>query len=312
VNVRIGITALVLIRLLLPNNVAPAREPFDSIGFLLGGLGLALVTVVLEIVDNGYLPLWSLALLLLTGVVLVLAALSHSKNRSTPLFDLSLFKIGTFRTGILMTVVGLLSCAGITFLVAVLLQDLFHYSAVHAGVVLFCSAVGAILTKPLIAPILGRVGYRWTLGGFPIVICASLLLLMTINDQTPDWYMCLALFVFGCGYSVFMNIVNSLPFLDVPPDKTSKATSLQGTILQLSSSLGVTCAALLLHRFLGDKQVRLGAGDSTTATLASFHLTFLVLGLVSLSLVTFSWLISGASKGLAIDQEGAQRLGVCE
>ncbi|MGA2621502.1 MAG: hypothetical protein ABSF26_28095 [Thermoguttaceae bacterium] len=95
------------------------------------------------------------------------------------------------------------------------------------------------------------------------------------------------MFLFGCGQSIFMNMVNAVPFLEVGPEQTSKATSLQATILQFSMSLGISFAVLLLDCRLDAGQLTLGARRQVDAVFGSFHFVFLVMAAVC---VANSWL----------------------
>jgi hypothetical protein len=79
-----------------------------------------------------------------------------------------------------------------------------------------------------------------------------------VDNRLRNTVIALLMFLYGCRQSIFMNMVNAIPFLDVSPERSSKATSLHGTVLQFSMSLGISLAALLLDASLESRQLTRG------------------------------------------------------
>jgi EmrB/QacA subfamily drug resistance transporter len=283
VNVPVGAVAMAAIALLARNDRSPSPSPLDVRGFLALGLGLSLVTVTLESLDGRGLAPATVTLLIATGLLCLAYGVCRCLVVSNPVFDLSLFCIGTFRVGLLQTMIGLLGCGGIPLLVAVLLQGQYGYSPLHAGEVLFFAALGSLLVKPCISPLVRRFGYRAILTVYPLSMSAALGLLAFSSVPDSFWLMAGLMFLFGACQSVFMNMVNAIPYLDVAQDRSSKATSLQSTVQQLSLSLGITFAALLLDRNLSAAQLTLGDRAQSPGVLAAFQAVFAVLAVVSLA-----------------------------
>ncbi|MGA2031019.1 MAG: DHA2 family efflux MFS transporter permease subunit [Thermoguttaceae bacterium] len=286
VNVPVGIAAFAAIALLAENHRPSCCARFDARGFLAAGLGLAILTYTIESLDNHCFSAVTVAGLVAAGLLLLVLAIVHCLRSSAPVFDLSLFASNTFRIGVLQAMVGMVACGGMPLLIAVLLQSQLGYSPLQSGMVLFCSAVGALAIKPWIAGTVKRIGTRTVLAAYPLYLAAVLLLLARTDSCTSLSHFAVLMFLFGCGQSVFMNMVNAVPFLDVGPEQTSKATSLQGTILQFSMSLGISFAVLLLDWRLDAGHLTLGAGPQVDAIFGGFHFVFLVMAAVS---VANSW-----------------------
>ena len=286
VNVPVGIAACVAIALLAQNHRPPCCGRFDVRGFLAAGLGLTILTYTIESLDNHYLSTAAVAALVATGLLLLGFAIVHCLRSATPVFDLSLFASNNFRVGMLQALVGMVACGGMPLLIAILLQSQLGYSPLQSGMVLFCSAVGSLAIKPWIVRIVKRAGTRTVLAAYPLGLAAVLLLLTCTDGHTSLWHFGGLMFLFGCGQSIFMNMVNAVPFLDVDPDRASKATSLQGTILQFSMSLGISLAALLLDWRLDAGYLTLGARPEMDAIFGSFHVVFLAMAAIC---VANSW-----------------------
>jgi len=282
VNVPVGAVAMVAIAWLAHNDRAASPAPLDVRGFAGLGLGLALVTFALESCDERGAAPATLALLGAGGLTCLGYGIRRCLTTPNPVFDLSLFRIATFRVGVLQTVVGLLGCGGIPLLVAILLQAQCGYSPLRAGQVLFFAALGSLLAKPTISSFVQRFGYRTVLTVYPL--CMGGVLWHLAVSAVPDafWQMAGLMFLFGACQSVFMNVINAVPYLDVPHDRSSKATSLQSMVQQLSLSLGITWATLLLDHNLTAAQLTLGKPTQTPAVMGVFTAVFSVLAVVSL------------------------------
>jgi EmrB/QacA subfamily drug resistance transporter len=243
INLPIGLAGVVLTGLFVPNIREPSPLKLDVRGLVLTGLGLAGFAYGFENLGRGLFPL---AVLLGGGASLALYGL-HFRSAANPILNLRLLGVPTFRAA---TVGGLFSrmANGATpFLLALLLQLGFGLSAFHAGLLTFIAAVGAILMKTTAGPILKRFGFRRVLifnGMLTAAIFASYAL---FRPTTPHWLLMGTLLVGGFVRSLQFTSLNSLAYADVPQGAMSQASSFSSVFQQLSQSLGIGAAALLIH-----------------------------------------------------------------
>ena len=282
VNVPVGVAAIAAIGWLAPRDEPQAWEPFDARGFLAGGLGLAVWTFVLESLDNHYLDAAAIAGLIVGGTALVCYAVFHCLRSPGAVFDLSLFRLNTFRTGVLQAVVGMLACGGLPLVIAIVLQTQLGYGPLQSGLVLFFGAIGSVAVKPWVSRLIRAIGQRALLALYPLGSAAVLVALGTTDEETSFWQFAAMMFCYGCCQSIFMNMVNAIPFLEIPPERLSKATSLQGTVAQFSMSLGISFAALVLDTLLESHHLVLGTESQTVAILSDVRLVYWILAGVSL------------------------------
>jgi EmrB/QacA subfamily drug resistance transporter len=281
VNLPVGMVATVAIAWLAPTDRPQSTAPFDVRGFLAAGAGLALLTFILETLDNDRLGPMTLGGLTTAGLLLLGYAVVHCLTVPHPVFDLTLLRVNTFRVGVLQAVVGMIASGSVPLLMAMLLQTQLGYTPLESGGVLFCSALGALAIKPYITHLVWQFGQRLLLATYPLASAAVLLVLADANAHTPAWHFAITLFFYGCCQSVFMNMINAIPFLDLAPEQLSKATSLHGTALQFSMGLGVSLSALLLHGVLAAEHVTLGEAAQTADVLGAFRCVFLVLAMAN-------------------------------
>ena len=96
------------------------------------------------------------------------------------------------------------------------------------------------------------------------------------GPTTPHIVILVMLLVGGFFRSMLFTAVNTLGYADVPPSQMGRATSLASTAQQVSLSLGVGFAALVMH-------INLVLRGGTTLTAQDVSPAFLVVGLVSLA-----------------------------
>jgi MFS family permease len=134
-------------------------------------------------------------------------------------------------------------------------------------------AVGALSIRPISTPMLKRLGFDRVLimsGVLGAVVVAGFAL---IAPTTPEWAMALYIVVFGLIRSIQFMSSNTLSYADMPAEQLSRATSLGGVMQQLTVSLGVSLSATLLG---------FASNASHGITVADFHQTFLLIGIIPL------------------------------
>ncbi len=281
VNLPIGIAAFCAISTLIQNEPNPQVGRFDLSGFLLAGIGLASASLFLEAVDDRSVPLVLTAGAGLIGCVLLVCAVRHSLGKSDAVFDLELFRIPSFRIGAVLTVLGTTVQVGMQALLPTMFQLGFGMDAFQSGLMTVAVAAGVVTMKPMIAPLFSRLGNHRVLSIYPLLMGLTMIGFRSFTPQTPHLLILLLLFLYGLWLSVHGNVINVIPYLEVPRERISRASSLQSTLFQLSLSLGITFGALLLQGLLAAKGLTLAAGTSPPEILAAFHNAFTICGILS-------------------------------
>ena len=138
----------------------------------------------------------------------------------------------------------------------------------------FASALGALVMKFTAKPILQRFGFRAVMTVNAVVAAAMISVPALFTAATPTVVMLVALLVGGFFRSLQFTSVNALGYADIDSDRMSRATSLASVAQQISLSLGVSVAALLLETMIASRGgTELQAGD--------FPLAFAAIGLIS-------------------------------
>lgn len=272
INIPIGILGLLYARKYMPNFTTP-RRGFDMTGFLLFGLGLVLISSGMELFGERIVASYIGILILLGGVLLLLAYIRHARRHPTPLITLPMFKTRTFSVGIAGNLASRLGTGCVPFLMPLMLQVGFGYTALIAGCMMAPTALGSLLAKSTVTQVLRWFGYRKTLVGVTVVIG---LLIAQFSLQSPGmeiWLLILPLFILGMAMSTQFTAMNTITLADLTDENTSSGNSVLAVTQQLSISLGVAVSAAVLRMY---------EGIDNFNTVEQFHYTFLTMGAVTL------------------------------
>jgi EmrB/QacA subfamily drug resistance transporter len=283
VNVPIGLIGLYLVHRHLPDYREEHTWPLDIVGLVLFGSGIALLSYVLEVFGEHtlggreMLGLVAISALLLAGYGL------HTTRIAHPLLRLTLFGIRTFRAAVSGSFFTRLGIGGIPFLLPLLYQVGFGFSAIQSGLLMMPQALAAMSLKLTMPRILTRFGYRQVLISNTVVLGLLILLFATVGVETPVWLIVVQLFCFGFFTSLQYTSMNTLVYADVTDAQTSSASTIASTAQQMSISFGVASASLATALFIPDR-----FHADAAQMIHGIHQAFLVLGgLTVLSAIVF-------------------------
>jgi EmrB/QacA subfamily drug resistance transporter len=272
-NLPIGLLGLVLALRLFENFRAPAPVRFDLRGFVISGLGLALLELAIENLGRPIIP-GALGGAFFPAALAILALYGwHARRCPDPVLDLTLLRIRTFRIG---TVTGGLCRVGLDaapFLLPLLFQVGFGLSALQSGLLTFSSSVGAMAVRTLAGPLLRYFGFRRLLVGTALLAAAVTAGCGLLQADTPVWLTVLLVLASGCVRSVQYLALNTVSYADMPAPLLSKGTSVGGVAQQVARGFGVAVGAALLAVIAGPAKV----------TVEDFRLTFFLVALIPLA-----------------------------
>jgi hypothetical protein len=249
-NIPIGLFGLVMVYMHLPDYREEDTHPLDVVGLILFGSGIALLSYVLEIFSEHTLGVGEVLGLLTISVALLAGSLLHARGTAYPLLQLSLFRIRTFSAAVSGSFFTRLGIGGVPFLLPLLYQVGFGFTAIQSGLLIMPQAIAAMSFKFLMPKVLARVGFRGVLISNTVVLGVLLLLFATIGLGTPVWLIVLLAFCYGTFSSLQYTSMNTLSYADISEDQTSGASSIASTVQQMSISFGVAAAGLATAFFI--------------------------------------------------------------
>ena len=245
INLPIGILGIYLATRFIPDLKEENVPRLDIRGFFLSALALAGLVFGFEALGRSLLPQWAMAALLGGGLLAALLYLLHARRAAAPLLDLGLLKLPTFRASVVGGFFFRMGIGALPFLLPLMLQLAFGYSALESGLTTFVAAIGAMTMKIASAPILRRLGFKFVLIGNAIISGIFLAAIGLFMPDTPHVLMIAVLLIGGFFRSLQFTALNAIAYAQVERPRMSAATSLSSMLQQLSLSVGV--GALTLH-----------------------------------------------------------------
>lgn len=255
-----------------------AVGPLDWRGFALSSLGLALAIFGFASMGR-HLVSTPLALgCVLLGLGALALYVLHARRHAHPLLRLDLFRLSTFRNGVIGGSLFRIGIGATPFLLPLMLQLGFGLDPFQSGLITFTSAAGAMFMKALAARILRRFGFRRVLVVNALIASALLCGFGMFRADTPYLLIIGVLLVSGCFRSLQFTSLNAIIYADVAPERMSQASSLAAMAQQVSLAMGITIGGYALSA------ASAATGDPMGAV-TNFGFAFLTVGLISASSV---------------------------
>jgi EmrB/QacA subfamily drug resistance transporter len=257
INVPLGAFAIVAGRIALP--VAPTNRAgrptrLDVRGAVMAGAGMfLLVFPLVQGRDLGW-PVWSLAMLVCSVVVLGTFARYQLRRRQqgqTPLVELSVFAKRSYASGVAFVVVFFGAVVGFSLSVGLFLQLGLGFSPTRASLTMAAWALGAFLGSGFSATMMTKLGRRILHIGLALMGAgvAALYVVFTAADVlVGSGHLIAPLVIFGAGMGMIFVPLFDIIMGDIEDREVGSASGLLESIQQLGATLGV---AVLGTAFFG-------------------------------------------------------------
>lgn len=247
INLPMGLIGIILATRYVPDVKGDHLTPLDGRGFLLSGLGLSSLVFGLTILGRELLPLAAAPGLILFGSLCLAFYVIHARHVPHPILKLKLLKLPTFRTSV---VGGFFFRAGIgsnPFLLPLMLQIGFGLSAFQSGSLTFASSAGALIMKFTAPRILKRFGFRQILVVNGLISAAFFGAIALFSETTPHSLILAVLLTGGFFRSLQFTCLNAIAYAEVEQSDLSRASSFASVVQQISGSMGVAFAAIIIE-----------------------------------------------------------------
>ncbi|MBN6710486.1 DHA2 family efflux MFS transporter permease subunit [Haemophilus haemoglobinophilus] len=282
INIPIGALGILVAGMYMPNHIG-SSQPLDWRGFLLFAGGLVGLTLGLDLMADRLTPHITTLIVLATGFLFFALYYRYAKKTENALLPLSLFQIRTFRIGLVANLLIRLCGSGVPFLLPLIFQIVFQYSAEFAGWLLAPIALSSVLSKPIISPLLHKFGYKKLLIIGALGIAMIIIAMSFFHADSPLWFILLVLIAYGSCMSVIFSAINTLTVSELGEKDTSAGATMLSVSQQVGIGIGIAVSAVILAFY------RHFNGEVGTQLQQSFSYTFLTLSIFAFILV---WLLS--------------------
>ena len=251
INLPIGLIGAIASYRLMPDLRPEKSWGFDFIGFtLFGALTLSIIFTLESLSHPSFIsPSW----LILSGVLAVALYYLHASRKKHPLFSLSLFKVHSFSIGILGNLFSRLGSSAMPFITPLMMQVGLGYSPSVAGMSMIPLTLAGMATKPFMAWLIKRFGYRPVLACNTFVQGFLIAAMALITAETHLAWLLLLLSLIGVSMYIQYTALGTYTLTDLDNQQASSGTSLMSVTIQLAIGLAVSLAGAFLALFNPDE-----------------------------------------------------------
>jgi EmrB/QacA subfamily drug resistance transporter len=264
VNIPVGVAALILTALFVPESRAPHARRVDPVGQLLVIVSLASLTYA--IIEGPRLG-WSSGAIIGLFAVAALAVVClavYEPRRDEPLIDLRFFRSAPFSGATVIAVCAFAALGGFLFLNTLYLQDVRGFSALQAGLYTLPMAAMTAVFAPLSGRVVAARGPRLPLLVAGAAITISGIMLLRLTNTTPMSWLIGAYIIFGIGFGLVNAPITNTAVSGMPRTQAGVAAAIASTSRQVGSSLGVAVVGSVVLSALAGA-FRFGFADASHA-----------------------------------------------
>ena len=251
INLPVGIASLVMTKLYVfdPPYLRRETERIDYWGIGLLALWVGCLQIALDLgQEHDWFSSRFIVALVAASVLGAIAFIVREWTVKEPVIDLRVFKIRTYATGVfLMTTLGFV-LYGSLVLLPIMLQTLFGYPSLQAGIAMAPRGLGSLIGMPLIGLLIGHIDARKMVAVGLVAGAVTLIWLGQLNLNAGYWDIFWPQFFQGLGLSALFVPLTTISMDPIPRERMGNATSLFNLMRNLGGSVGIAVTGTLLAR----------------------------------------------------------------
>jgi len=272
INVPVGLLSLYLSNKLIhdpPAFTAERTAAREQGKMSIDGTGIVLITLAsaaLEVaLDRGQIDDWFgstfIATMIVIAVVGWIGTILWELHVEQPVIDFRLLTNRNFAIASVLFFIFGIGLFGTTTLIPQMLQTLYGYRAIDAGLILGPGALVITLLAPVSAQLLQRhiVSAKTLIMLSLSFIALSMFVYSNMNLDTNGSHYAWERALQGVGYGLFLVPVNIIAYSQLRPDQNNKASSLTNLFRNWGGSFGIAFVTTAVERRENLHQLNLGS-----------------------------------------------------
>lgn len=246
INLPVGIAGIIAVSAYIDNvRTAVVGRP-DFAGFSICAVGLGSLLMGCESAGRPGEMHHAVAFLAVAAMMGCVYAF-HARRRSDPLLDLGVLRDRSFRLSLLGGSLTRITQGAQPFLLPLMFQVGFGFSPAISGMILLATAVGALMAKTIVSPVMRRFGFRRSLIANGLLSSLFYGLSGAFQAEWPMPAMMAVLVLAGFFMSFQFTVYNTVAYEHIEAERMSRASSLYSTVQQLLLSLGICTGAMVVQ-----------------------------------------------------------------
>jgi EmrB/QacA subfamily drug resistance transporter len=260
VNLPIGVLALVMAAVVMPNLKLNRRHRMDLPGTVLATVGLFLVTYgLIEGQPHGWGKVWgpiTITEVIVAGiVVLALFMVQQYRQRDgEPLVPMAIFRDRNFSVANFVGATLGFGMLGLFLPMVIFLQSVLGLSALQAGLTTAPMSVVSMFVAPFAGRMADRIGGKFLLMAGLGFFALGVALMTAVSHPDTTWLQLQpGVLVCGLGMGLTFAPLQTVAMRNIEPRMAGAASGLINTTRQLGSVIGSAAAGALLQNQLASK-----------------------------------------------------------
>ena len=256
VNIPLGVIAMILAVVVIPEVRTGKRLPLDLPGVLIASAGLVAVTYgLVEGQSCGWGTVWSfvsIPLILVTGVALlvIFVLVQALRQQRRPLLPFTLFRDRNYALMATVSVIISIGLVGMALPLTLYLQTVLGFSAIKAGLTMAPASLASGFSAPFVGKLADRGGKYLLITGFTLY-ATGLVSICLVAGGASHWYDLVPGYVItGLGVGFTMSPMQTIATRNVHPAQAGAASGVLNTTRQTGSALGSAVVLAVLQNRL--------------------------------------------------------------
>jgi len=244
VNVPIGIAGVYLAYRVLNKKHVPAPSTgsggFDLLGGFLSFLGLFVLFYMMNTADkSGWLSVRTLSMLAFSILCFILFVF-REKRYSSPLVDLSVFKIKNLLLGFFALIFVTMVLDGLTFTFPFFFDLICKLGAGETGLILMIAPLAIIFVSPVSGYLSDLKGPRYVGVISLLFLVVSVVMVEMFTSETSYYFIIVAFILFGIALALFYTSNTTFIMNYAEKGKEGMLSALLAVVTYLGASLGIS------------------------------------------------------------------------
>lgn len=281
INLPIGVLGFLAATRIMPDHYAAHQVKFDLRGYVMLAFGMVALSLALDGISAVGTPHALVMLMTLAGLAALVGYWLHAANATAPLFSLGLFRVPSYRIGILGNLFSRIGSSAMPMLIPLLLQVGLSLGPMTAGLMMVPVAAAGMVSKKAAVRLVERYGYRRVLMVNTVLVGIAMASFVLMTPDQPLAWRLVQLALFGAVNALQFTVMNTVTLRDLDAESASAGNSLLSMVMMLAAGFGAAAAGSLLAAF----GTHLDAHNAT----AALHATFICVGAITLTSTLIFW-----------------------
>ena len=263
INVPVGLFAFMMVRRVVTDPLHAAARGLKHID----GIGLALIAIgfgALQIVmDKGQQDDWFdsnfIVAMSLLSAVAIGGAIVWLLRQEDPIVDLRLLADSGFGLAVILIFATGFALYGSSALLPLLVQTQFGYNATLAGLVLSPGGLALLFLMPLSGKLVSKIQARYMISFGLTLLCYGMWYTANVSPQADYMTFVMMRVMQVLGLPFLFIPISVLAFMNIPKEKSNKASALFALARNLGGSMGIAILGSYVARHTQLHQQHLAA-----------------------------------------------------